>query len=99
MAKDLRDQLGWCITTKDYLNGLNGNLSDVSRQYQNMVNELRNHECMDNMVSVADVMSVEFDKEIRGLIKYIEDEHLAYIQKQSVAIVAAINNLQSMKNK
>jgi hypothetical protein len=38
-------------------------------------------------------MSQEFNQDVNQIIKYVEDEHLAYVQKQSVAIQDVINKL------
>jgi len=35
--QSLADQLGWCITTKDYLNNLNMELKSVAQQYQRSI--------------------------------------------------------------
>ncbi|MDQ7084954.1 MAG: hypothetical protein Q9M36_08470 [Sulfurovum sp.] len=39
--QSLADQLGWCITTQDYLNDLNQELKYVAQQYQESVNQLK----------------------------------------------------------
>lgn len=92
-ANSLADQLGWCITTKDYLNNLNHEMLFVKNQYQNMVANLRSGGYMSDLLPTIDNMNLEFGTEINALVKYIQDEHLAYIQVQADAIASAIETL------
>ena len=39
-TQSFANQLGWCITTQDYLNGLNSEIRYVSGQYESMVTML-----------------------------------------------------------
>ena len=92
----LADQLGWCITTKDYLNNLNSEMLYVKNQYQNMVTNLRSSGYMSDLLPMIENMSTDFDTEINALVKYIQDEHLAYIQVQADATASAINTLMDI---
>ena len=92
-ANSLADQLGWCITTKDYLNNLNSEMLSIKNQYQNMVENLRSSGYMSDLLPMIDNMNTDFGAEINALVKYIEDEHLAYIQVQADATADAINRV------
>ena len=92
-SNSLADQLGWCITTKDYLNNLNSELLFVKDRYQNMVFYLRSSGYMSDLLPIIDNMSADFGEEINELVKYIQDEHLAYIQVQADATASAIETL------
>lgn len=92
-ANSLADQLGWCITTKDYLNNLNSELLFVKSQYQKMVTNLRSSGYMIDLLPMIENMNVDFGEEINVLVKYIQDEHLAYIQVQADATASIINKL------
>jgi hypothetical protein len=96
MANSLADQLGWCITTKDYLNNLNGEMLYVASQYQNMVEQLQSTGYMRDLLPMIENLNYEFDKEIKEIVKYIEGEHIAYIQKQSSAVSDQINKLMNL---
>lgn len=89
----LSNQLGWCITTKDYLNNLNSEMRFVANQYTSMANDLGSSGFIAEMLPMIDSMSQEFNQDVNQIIKYVEDEHLAYVQKQSVAIQDVINKL------
>lgn len=93
MANSLADQLGWCITTKDYLNNLNAEMIYVGNQYESMVAQLTSSGYMQDLLPMIESMKHEFHHEVRHLIKYIEDEHLAYIHTQSSAIAGTIESL------
>lgn len=92
-ANSLADQLGWCIATKDHLNNLNNEMLYVKNQYQNMVTNLRSSGYMKDLLPMIENMHSEFGNEINALVKYIQDEHLAYIQVQADATASTINSL------
>ena len=82
----LADQLGWCITTKDYLNGLNSELKYVANNYVSAVDDLKQYGYIEEMLPDLEQLSQEFDSEINRIIQYIENEHFDYIDKQSQTI-------------
>ena len=84
----LADQLGWCITTKDYLNDLNSELKYISNSYNEAVDELREYGYLEEMLPNLQQLSQEFEDEINKIITYIENDHLDYIDKQSQTIRA-----------
>jgi len=86
----LAEQLGWCITTKDYLNNLNAELKYVSNSYLNFADELKNSGYLEEMLLNLnlDILTQEFEEEIDKLIQYIENDHLDYIDNQSQTIQA-----------
>lgn len=96
MANSLADQLGWCITTKDYLNNLNSEMLYVANRYTDMVEQLQSTGYMNDLLPMIQNLNNEFDKEIKELVKYIEGEHIAYIQKQSSAVSDQINKLMNL---
>ena len=98
-TNSLADQLGWCVTTKDYLNGLNNEMLFVKNHYQNMVTNMRRRGYMRELLPMIENMSTDFGAEINALVKYIEDEHLAYIQVQADATASAITTLMNGHSK
>lgn len=82
----LADQLGWCITTQDYLNDLNQELKFVAQQYQNSVDELRNYHYIDEWLPAIESLCEEFDSEIDEMVRYVESEHIEYVNSRSVTI-------------
>lgn len=96
MANSLADQLGWCITTKDYLNNLNSEMLYVANRYTDMVEQLQSTGYMNDLLPMIQNLNNEFDKEIKEIVKYIEGEHIAYIQKQSSAVSDQINKLMNL---
>ena len=96
MANSLADQLGWCITTKDYLNNLNAEMLYVAKQYANMVEQLKATGYMKDLLPMILDLNQEFEKEIQDIIRYIEGEHISYIQKQADAVSGEINKLMNL---
>ncbi len=82
-TQQLADQLGWCITTKDFLNELNNELKYVASRYESMVESLEAGNYLQEMLNQIRFMQEEFKNETDSLIGYIEREHLDYIDKQS----------------
>ena len=82
----LANQLGWCITTKDYLNNLNSELKYVANSYLEAVDELREYGYLEEMLPHLENLNQEFEEKVNKLIAYIENDHLDYIDKQSQVI-------------
>jgi len=85
---DLSDQFGWCITTIDYLNGLNSELKYVANGYTDAVDELKDNDYLGNFLPHIENLSQEFEEEMDKIIQYIEDEHLDYINGEKEIIRA-----------
>jgi len=92
-TQSLANQLGWCITTKDYLIGLENELRFVANKYQNIVDELRNRGYLADFQTKIEAMNREFQETSSDLIKHIENEHLAYIERQSVSIRGSLEKV------
>jgi hypothetical protein len=91
--QSLANQLGWCITTKDYLIELENELRFVANKYQNIVDELKNRGYLADLLYQIEVMNKEFQETSSDLIKHIENEHLAYIERQSVSIRGSLDRI------
>lgn len=81
-TQSLANQLVWCITTKNNLIELNGEIAQISKQYNEMVSNLRQRNYLDEMLLQTQKMQQEFQKETDDLIQHIERDHLEYIDKQ-----------------
>ncbi len=89
--QSLADQLGWCITTSDYLNNdINDELRFVAKRYEDTVKDLRNAGYLSNSLEQIERMQEEFQRASEDLIRYIENEHLEYIKRQSGQIQSAM---------
>lgn len=91
--QSLANQLGWCITTRDYLEDLNGEIAHIARQYENSVDFLRTHGYLGELLNEISAMQDEFQIKAEELIKHINNEHLSYINAQSSAVSGAIQSL------
>lgn len=96
-ANSLADQLGWCITTKDYLNNLNSEMLFVKTRYENMITNLRSSGYMSDLMPMIENMSADFGTEIHQLVKYIQDEHIAYVQVQADATASTIEQIVNIR--
>jgi hypothetical protein len=92
-TQSLANQLGWCITTKDYLNNLNSETRYVAKQYEAMVDMLKQSNYLAELLPQIQQMQQEFQESTDDLIKHIESEHLAYIENQNKSIQSILSNL------
>lgn len=88
--QSLADQLGWCITTQDYLNDLNAELKYVAQQYQNSIDELKSFGYFSEKMPHLENLCSEFDTTIDSVVEYVESEHIAYVYGRSVTIQGMI---------
>ena len=91
--QSLADQLGWCITTQDYLNDLNQELKWVAGEYQNKIDTLKGFGYLTEMLPQLESLCTDFEKAIDGMVDYIESEHIAYVDGRSQTISATISRL------
>lgn len=92
-TQSLADQLGWCITTKDYLNNLNQEFSYITRQYEQLVDQLKQQQYLTELLAQIEAMQQEFQQQADDLIRHVEGEHLAYIDNQSRIVQASLADL------
>jgi hypothetical protein len=93
--QSLANQLGWAITTKDNLNSLSATMKNFSMHYAEQVNMLASKDYFAETLEEIRQMSREFEAETNDIIKHIELEHLAYIDKQSKAIRQVLSQYQN----
>ena len=91
MTQSLEDQLGWCITTQDYLNDLNQELKFVAQKYQTSINNLKSFGYLQEMMPHLENLCNEFEKSIDEVVNYIENEHIAYVYGRSKTIQQTIS--------
>ena len=90
--QSLANQLGWCITTKDYLNNLINEFNYLENKYKTMVDELKSMGYMADLLTQIQKMNEELQEVSSDLKKHIY-EHLAYIEKQSTGIREVLEKL------
>ena len=88
--QSLGNQQGWCITTQDHLNDLNMELKSVARQYQTSIDELKCFNYIPELLPYLETLCSEFETTIDGVVDYIEEEHVAYINGRLQTVSAMI---------
>lgn len=91
--QDLANQLGWSITTKDYLNELNSELRYVNNSYANLAQDLSAQDYLGELLAQIAQMQNEFSQNTDELIRHVENEHLEYIQRQADSIKEKLASL------
>ena len=89
--QSLADQLGWCITTQDYLNDLNAELKYVAQQYQDSVDELKRFGYFKEKILHLENLCSEFGTTIDGVVGYVESEHIEYVHGRSVTVSGVLS--------
>jgi len=87
----LGDQLGWCITTQDYLNDLNQELKFVAQKYRNSVDNLRAFGYIEENMPHLENLCNEFEESIDKMVAYVENEHIEYVHGRSETIQEEIS--------
>lgn len=86
----LANQLEWCMETETFLDELNLEMRTVSHKYQSMMNELGQQGYIYELLGRLVRMQNEFQSESEVLLRYIEDEHQGYINKQNLQLQNAL---------
>ena len=81
--QSLANQLGWCISTKDFLSELNSELRYVVRNYESTVEYLQQGGYMAEFLTDIQYMQQKFNESVETLTRYVDSEHLDYIDKKS----------------
>lgn len=92
-VQSLANQLGWCITTKDHLEGLISEINYVSTQYANMVEMLRSQGLMGEMLSQVEQMHSVYQQDAEALARHIGQDHLPYIEGRSQSVQRALEDV------
>jgi hypothetical protein len=97
--QSLADQLGWCISTKDFLNELNAEIRYVSNRYESTVEYLQQGGYMVEFLTDIQYMQQEFDESVGELMRYIESEHLDYIDEKSRGIQGMLEEAVRLRDR
>jgi len=88
---DMADQLGWCITTKDYLSQLENELLFISKQYGDLLNDLQAAGYAKQGLDTIRGNYQRFESEIDDLLRHLRSDHYDYIDKQCEKIKNTLN--------
>ena len=91
--QSLANQLGWSITTKDYLNELSSEIRYITKSYGDKVDWLKQNQYLKELQPQIEQMQEEFQTAANDLVRHIESEHLAYIDGQSRNIQLILNDI------
>lgn len=95
-TQSLSNQLGWCITSRDYLTNLQEEIKHVGRQYYQCIEELRGAEYVNELLRQLHPMMLEFVQLADDVVRHIDSEHLSYINNQAKFVSEKLQQIQSM---
>ena len=81
--QSLANQLGWCVTSRDYLTNLQGEIKYLGREYYNHIEQLRGCHYLDEPLRKLRPLMLAFVQAADEVVKHIENEHLAYIKAKA----------------
>jgi len=93
-TQKLADQLGWCITSRDYLQQLDSELRHVTRQHFESLQALRSQNYMDEYLQRLTRLAHEFSDQAEATVRHIEQEHMTYIDQQARLISSVLSDLR-----
>lgn len=89
------NQLGWCITTRDYLSNLQEEIKHVGRQYHGCCEELRSNHYMSELMPRLDAKMREFVSLADATIVHVENVHLSYINERAKFVSEELRAIQN----
>jgi hypothetical protein len=93
-VQSFANQLGWCVTSRDYLHGLQEEIKYVGHQYVQAFDELAQAEYMKELQEQMRPLLQEFISQADQVILHIDDRHHAYIDLQAKDVATQLENLQ-----
>jgi len=91
--QSLANQLGWSITTLDYLEDLVYRINSVSNSYEALVGGLSASNYVKEMLEPLEMMSREFCEKTDDLVAHVRSDHVDYIERQKEAILMQMRDL------
>lgn len=92
-VQSLANQLGWCITTKDHLEGMIGEINYISKQYENMVEMLREQGLMSELLSQVEQAHHAYQQDAEALVRHVSQDHLPYVEGRSQSVQSALEEV------
>ena len=89
--QSLDTQLGWCITTRDYLEDLGADIRHIARFYDTTIDNFASNRYVDEMLQELVVLRDEFNERAENAVRHIDDVHVTYINKQSDLVRAEMD--------
>jgi len=93
--QSIANQLNWARVTKQNLENLSFTMDNFSKHYMSQVEMLSANNYFQESLNEIRQMAEEFDTETKKIRREIEKSHIAYIDKQSKAL---INQLSQYAN-
>jgi len=91
--QSLANQLGWSITTLDYLDDLVYKINAVSNSYDALVGGLSASNYVSEMLEPLALMSRQFCEQADDLAAHVKSEHVEYIERQKQAVLQQMRDL------
>jgi hypothetical protein len=84
--QNLADQLGWCNTTRHYLEDLQADIRHVARAYFQTVEDLGGDQYLLELQQRLIPLRDEFNQRAEAACRHIADAHIEYVNQQSDSV-------------
>lgn len=93
-VQSFANQLGWCMTSRDYLHGLQDEIKYVGKQYVQSFEALQQAQYVQELLLEMRPLLQEFIQSADDVIRHIDDRHVAYIDVQARDVSTELQKLQ-----
>lgn len=97
--QNLADQLGWCNTTRHYLQDLQNDIRHVARIYAQTVEDLRGDQYLLELLNRLSPLRDEFYNRAEATVCHIDDVHIDYVDQQSDSISNQLSAIMNLPNR
>ena len=84
--QNLADQLGWCNSTRHYLEDLQHDIQHVARQYFETVETLKGDQYLQELWVRLLPLRDEFNTRAEHTFRHIDDVHIDYVNQQADSV-------------
>ena len=90
-SQSLANQLGWCSTTRHYLEDLGADIRHVGQIYDQTISDMASADYFDEYLKQLIPLCEEFNARAEDTVRHIDDVHVAYVNRQSDTVRAELD--------
>ena len=95
-AQNLADQLGWCNTTRHYLQDLQNDIRHVARIYAQTLEDLQGDQYPRELFDRFPPLRDEFYNRAEATVRHIDDVHIDYVDQQSDSVSTQLSVIMNL---
>ncbi len=95
-VQNLADQLGWCNTTRHYLEDLQHDIQHVARMYYQTLDGLRSDQYLLELFNRLVPICEEFSRRAEATVRHIDDAHIDYVIQQADSLSTQLSEIMNL---